>query len=715
MIKKIKKRSGRVVTFSSGKIEKAVWGAFKSSGDANRGKVRGVVVDVVNEMEKRFNGTIIPEVEQVQDLIEKVLLQKGYDEVYGAYKLYRELHRRLRKVDSLVDSDELIERYLEKTDWRVKENANMAYSLQGLNNHVAGIISSNFWMNKIYPGNIRKAHIQGDMHIHDLALLSPYCTGWDLKDFLMRGFGGVSGKVNSKPPKHLGSALGQLVNFFYTIQGEVAGAVAVSNFDTYLAPFIYYDKLNYKQVKQLMQEFVFNMNVPTRVGFQTPFTNITMDLKPTKTVAEESVVVGGKVLNRKYKDFQKEIDIINKAFAEVMMEGDAQGRIFTFPIPTYSLTKDFDWDNKNLEAVWEMTRKYGVPYFSNYINSDMDPDDARSMCCRLRLDNRVLRTRGGLFAANPLTGSVGVVTMNLARLGYLAKSESSGEKYRKRKFFSLLGELMDLARDSLTIKRDKVEDFTEKGLYPYCKHYLSDIYERNKCYWRNHFNTIGLNGMNEALVNMIGKGIETEEGKALALEVIDYMREKITIYQKETGEMFNLEATPAEGTSYRFARIDKQKYPDMVCANEKEYKKKKVAPYYTNSSHLPVGYTDDIFEAFDHQDELQCAYTGGTVLHGFLGESLPDTKSVKALVRKLAENYKMPYFSMTPTFSVCLDHGYLKGEHKTCPKCKKKGKTTECEVFSRIVGYLRPVSQWNDGKTQEYKDRKEYKVKDKKK
>jgi ribonucleoside-triphosphate reductase (formate) len=710
IIKKIRKRSGRVVAFSPGKIEKAIWAAFKAGERADKGKVREVTQEVVAELEKRFNGMLIPEVEQVQDIIEKTLLKRGHEAVYKAFKLYRELHRKLRKVDSLVDSDELIEKYLEKNDWRVKENANMTYSLQGLNNHVASIISSNFWLNRIYPKLIRKAHIQGDLHIHDLALLSPYCTGWDLKDFLLRGFGGVSGKVNSKPPKHLGAALGQLVNFFYTIQGEVAGAVAVSNFDTCMAPFVRYDNLSYKELKQLMQEFVFNMNVPTRVGFQTPFTNVTMDLKPTKTVAKESVVVGGKILKETYGEFQKEIDMFNRAFAEVMMEGDAQGRIFTFPIPTYSITKDFDWNNKTLEPIWEMTRKYGVPYFSNYVNSDMDPDDARSMCCRLRLDNRVLRRRGGLFAANPLTGSVGVVTINLPRLGYLARTESK-PGHVKRKFFSLLGEQMDLAKESLIIKRDKVEDFTEKGLYPYCRYYLSDIYERNKVYWRNHFNTIGLNGMNEALVNMLGKNIVDEEGKALALEILGYMREKIMIYQKETGEMFNLEATPAEGTSYRFARIDKQKYQDMICANEEDYKKKGVAPYYTNSTHLPVGQTEDIFEAFDHQDELQCAYTGGTVLHGFLGESLSDTKSVKNLVRKLSANYKMPYFSLTPTFSVCPEHGYLKGEEKFCPKCKKEGKKTECEIFSRIVGYLRPVSQWNDGKVQEYKNRKEYKVK----
>lgn len=482
--------------------------------------------------------------------------------------------------------------------------------------------------------------------------------------------------MNSKPPKHLSSALGQLVNFFYTLQGEVAGAVAMSNFDTYLAPFIRHDKLSYKEVKQLMQEFLFNMNVPTRVGFQTPFTNISMDLVPTKTVAEEAVIIGGKPINAKYGDYQKEIDIINKAFAEVMMEGDAQGRVFTFPIPTYSITKDFDWDNKNLEPVWEMTRKYGIPYFSNFINSEMDPEDARSMCCRLRLDNKVLRKRGGLFAANPLTGSIGVVTINLPRIGYEAAKDRKSLEGAKGRFFAILGERMDLAKESLVVKRAELESLTERNLYPYCSFYLSDIYKRNKVYWRNHFNTIGINGMNEALVNLMGKTIVEPEGKEFALEVMDYMRDKILIYQKELGEMFNLEATPAEGTAYRFARLDKERYPDIKTASEK-------TPFYTNSTHLPVDATDDLFEALDHQDELQCKYTGGTVMHGFLGESLPTAEMTKKLVRKVAENYKLPYFSVTPTFSICPKHGYIKGEWQYCPKCdkeigwKEKGKKTK--------------------------------------
>ena len=661
MIKEIKKRDGRIVKFNINKIERAIWQAAKAAGGKDRPKAKILAELVVKELEKRFNHTIIPEVEQVQDLVQKILLKKGHEKTHRAYTLYRDLHTKLRDISSLVDSDELIEKYLEKESWLVKENANMTYSLQGLNNHVASIISSNFWLNKLYSRDVRKAHAYGDMHIHDLALLSAYCTGWDLKEFLMRGFGGVEGKVSSTPPKHFGTALGQLVNFFYTLQGEVAGAVAVANFDTYLAPFIRFDKLNYEQVKQHMQEFIYNMNVPTRVGFQTPFTNVTLDLKPSGIAASEAVIIGGKPVNARYKDFQKEIDMFNRAFAEVMSEGDAQGRVFTFPIPTYSITKNFDWDNKNLESVWEMTRKYGIPYFANYVNSDMSPDDARSMCCRLRLDNRVLRQRGGLFAANPLTGSLGVVTVNLPRLGFLSKS--------KKEFFSNLTRIMDIARESLETKRQIVESYTKKGLYPYCKWYLSDVYKRSGKYWSNHFSTIGINGMNEALINFMGKSIADPEGKAFALEIMNFMREKMLEYQKETKQLFNLEATPAEGTSYRFARIDKERYPDIKVANSEDEAKKDFVPFYTNSTHLPVDKTTDLFEALDHQDQLQCRYNGGTVLHGFLGESLANTNSVKSVVRKISQNYHLPYFTITPTFSICPKHGYLKGEWKFCPKC----------------------------------------------
>ncbi|MBU1085513.1 MAG: ribonucleoside triphosphate reductase [Candidatus Beckwithbacteria bacterium] len=699
-IKKIKKRDGRIVSFEISKIERAILLAAKAAGGKNKNRAKFLAGLVVKDLEERFNKTITPEVEQVQDLVEKILLEKGHEKTLRAHTLYRDLHTRLRDITSLVDSDELIQKYLDKASWLVKENANMTYSLQGLNNHVASIISSNFWLNKIYPRKVRKAHLYGDIHIHDLALVSAYCCGWDLKDILVKGFGGVSGKINSAPPKHFSTALGQLVNFFYTLQGEVAGAVAVASFDTYLAPFIRFDKLSYKEVKQAMQEFVYNMNVPTRVGFQTPFTNVTLDLTPSKMVGEEMVIIGGKPIKAQYKDFQKEMDMLNRAFGEVMLEGDAQGRVFTFPIPTYSVTKDFDWDNPVLEPIFEMTRKYGIPYWANYVNSDMKPEDSRSMCCRLKLDNRVLRKRGGLFAANPLTGSTGVVTINLPRIGYLAKT--------KKEFFQKLGKTMRICRDSLLIKRKAIEGFTEKGLYPYCSYYLADVKKRMDQYWSNHFSTIGILGMNEALENFLSKSIKDDEGKAFALEVMSFMRKRILQYQKSTGQMFNLEATPAEGTSYRFARIDKKKNPDILVANENDLDKNGVEPFYTNSTHLPVDSTDDIFEALDHQDGLQCKYNGGTVFHGFLGESLNDTVTVKKLIKKIASNYSLPYFTLTPTFSICPVHGYLKGEHKYCPKCG--GKKNFCEVYSRVVGYLRPVSQWNPGKEAEFGKRKTYKA-----
>jgi ribonucleoside-triphosphate reductase len=480
----------------------------------------------------------------------------------------------------------------------------------------------------------------------------------------------------------------------------VAGAVAVANFDTYLAPFIREDRLSYKEVKQAMQEFVYNMNVPTRVGFQTPFSNVTLDLSPEGAVAEEAVIIGGKPIKAQYKDYQKEMDMFNRAFAEVMMEGDAQGRVFTFPIPTYSVTKDFDWDNSVLEPVFEMTRKYGIPYWANYINSDMKPEDSRSMCCRLKLDNRVLRKRGGLFAANPLTGSVGVVTINLPRIGHTVKTA--------KEFYQKLNKLLRLAKDSLLIKREAVEKFTAQGLYPYCRFYLGDVKKRTGKYWANHFNTIGIVGMNEAIANLLGKSIVDREGREFALEVMSFIRKRILQYQRSTGELFNLEATPAEGTSYRFARIDKQQHKDIMVANQGDRKNGEAEPFYTNSTYLPVDWTDDIFDALDHQDELQCKYNGGTVFHGFLGESPGDNKAVKGLIKKIASGYNLPYFTLTPTFSICRVHGYIKGEHKFCPKCK--GKKERCEIYSRVVGYLRPVSQWNPGKEAEFDKRKTYRL-----
>lgn len=591
----------------------------------------------------------------------------------------------------------LVDDYLKKLDWQVKENSNMTYSIQGLNNYISSAISKNYWLNKIYTPQIKEAHENGDIHIHDLNIISTYCVGWDLKDVLMEGFTGVSGKVKCAPPKHFRTALGQMVNFLYTMQGEAAGAQAFSNFDTLLAPFVRYDNLSYEQVKQAMQEFVFNLNVPTRTGFQTPFTNITMDMTVPSYYADAPVIIGGELMEETYKDFQHEMNLINKAYFEVMMAGDYTGKVFTFPIPTYNITKDFDWDNPALEGLWEMTAKYGIPYFSNFINSDMNPEDARSMCCRLRIDNRELEYRGGgLFGSNPLTGSIGVVTVNLPRIGYLSNNEAE--------FFRLLCKNMEIARESLEIKRKVIEEYTDKNLYPYTKFYLRDIKARYGVYWKNHFSTIGLVGMNEACENLLGKGIGTEEGKEFALKVMDYMRNMISNFQKETGNNYNLEATPAEGTSYRLARIDKKFFDGIKCANEKDYKNG-AKPFYTNSTQLPVNYTDDIFELLDNQDELQTKYTGGTVVHIFAGERVYDTNVVKNLVKKVCENYKLPYFTFSPTFSVCPTHGYVAGEHFKCPDCGE-----DCEVFSRVVGYISPVNQWNEGKTEEFKLRKTFDV-----
>ena len=581
--------------------------------------------------------------------------------------------------------------------WQVNENSNMAFSLQGLNNYISSEISKIYWLNKIYPPEIRQAHLDGDFHIHDLNILSVYCVGWDLYDLLMEGFKGAPGKVESRPSRHFRSALGQVVNFFYTLQGEAAGAQAFSNFDTLLSPFIRYDGLNYKEVKQALQEFIFNVNVPTRVGFQTPFTNITLDLTVPSIFADQPVIIGGKPQKETYKEFQKEMDLFNRAFIEVMLEGDAKGRVFTFPIPTYNITRDFDWENSNIDLLWKVTARYGIPYFSNFINSDMKPEDARSMCCRLRLDNRELQKRGGgLFGANPLTGSIGVVTINMPRLGYIAKDRDE--------FMSMLERLMILAKKSLEIKRKVLERFIEGNLYPYIKFYLRGVKERFNEYWKNHFSTIGLIGMNEACLNLFGENITSPKGREFTLKVLDFMRDKLFKFQNETGNIYNLEATPAEGTSYRLARIDKEKFPDIICADDKEYKKG-AEPFYTNSTQLPVNFADDVFEVLDLQDEMQTRYTGGTVVHIFVGERIDDPETVKGLVRKVCENYHLPYFTVTPTFSVCPAHGYIAGEHKKCPTCHK-----ETEVYSRIVGYLRPVKQWNKGKKEEFKMRREFRV-----
>jgi ribonucleoside-triphosphate reductase (formate) len=691
-IEKIIKRNERIDDFDADKIYKAILKAGKATKEFDESIAKTLTIRAINLVEKMFKE--IPTVEDIQDVVEEVLLSSPFKQTAKAYIIYREQHSKIREIANKAGVD-LVDQYLENLDWQVKENSNMSFSLQGLHNYIASETNKIYWLNKIYPPNIRRAHIEGAFHVHDLGVLAGYCVGWDLKDLLTVGFQGVSGKIQSDPPKHFRTALGQIVNFFYTLQGETAGAQAFSNIDTLLAPYIHYDKLSYKQVKQAMQEFIFNVNVPTRVGFQTPFTNITLDLTPSPLYKDTNVIIGGIVQKETYKEFQEEMNMFNQAFLEVMQKGDAKGRVFTFPIPTYNITKDFDWENPNLDHLWRVTGKYGIPYFANFINSDMDPEDTRSMCCRLRLDTKQLQTRGGgLFGSNPLTGSIGVVTINLPRIGYLVKNE--------KEFIKHLSDLMDLAKESLEIKRKIIEHFTEKGLYPYSKFYLRQIKQRFNKYWTNHFSTIGLIGMNEACLNLLKVSIATEEGKKFALDVINFMREKLSLYQEETQNFYNLEATPAEGTSFRLALIDKKRYPDIICANDNQLKLG-AKPFYTNSTLLPVNYTDDLFEALDHQDDLQTRYTGGTVMHAYVGERVEDPNAVKNIIRKVFENYGLPYLSLTPTFSICPEHGYLDGEHKNCPKC-----LNSCEIYSRVVGYLRPVNQWNDGKRSEYELRKEY-------
>lgn len=690
----ITKRDGRVDDFDATKITAAILKAGKATGEFEEREARRLTMQVLS-LAAALHLPEQPDVETIQDVVEQVLLDSSFRATAKAYILYREQRAQLRRLKTKANLD-LMEGYLNKMDWRVRENSNMGFSLQGLNNYIASDITSEYWLNRIYTPAIRDAHTNGDLHLHDLNLLSVYCVGWDLMDLLRQGFKGVAGNVESAPPRHFRSALGQLVNFFYTLQGEAAGAQAVSSFDTLLAPFIRYDNLSPEEVKQALQEFVFNINIPTRVGFQTPFTNITLDLNVPAIYRDTPVVIGGvDQQDATYGDFQKEMDILNNAFAEVMMEGDNKGRVFTFPIPTYNITRDFDWDNDRHEALWRMAGRYGIPYFSNFVNSDMSPDDARSMCCRLRLDNRELRKRGGgLFGANPLTGSIGVVTINLPRLGYRATDVAD--------FLTKLDALMDVARDSLTIKRKELERFTDGGLYPYTTFYLRDIKARTGHYWTNHFSTVGIVGMHEACLNLLGTGIASEEGQAFALRVLQHMRARLERYQEETGAFFNLEATPAEGTSYRLARLDQKQCPGILSASGKP---DQVVPYYTNSTHLPVGYSSDIFEVLDLQDDLQGTYTGGTVLHGFLGEEVSDAATVRNLVRGITGHYKLPYFTLTPTFSICPEHGYLRGEQAHCPQCDK-----ETEVYSRVVGYLRPVARWNDGKQEEYAHRKTYVV-----
>jgi ribonucleoside-triphosphate reductase len=694
-MKFVRKRDGRLEPFDQERITNAIWKAAKAVGGKDRELAKRLSDQVVAELKRRFGEDGVPTVEEIQDIVEKILIENGHARTAKAYILYRKQHQDLRELAALLSSADLVDQYLDIEDWRVKENSNMSYSLQGLNNYLSSTVIAKYWITRIYPPNIADAHFSGDVHIHDLGVLGPYCVGWDIKDLLLTGFGGVPGKIESVPAKHFRTALGQVVNFFYTLQGEAAGAQAFSNFDTYLAPFIRYDGLNQKEVEQSLQEFFFNMNVPTRVGFQTPFTNVTLDLRVPEFMKDEPVIVGGEVKDATYGEMEKEMEMFNNAFAEVLSKGDAKGRVFTFPIPTYCITKDFDWDSPVSQKIFDVAAKYGAPYFSNFVNSDMKPEDVRSMCCRLRIDNRELRKRGGgFFGANPLTGSIGVVTLNLPRIGYLAKNEDE--------FFERLEALMELAKDSLEIKRKVLEQFTEGGLYPYSRRYLRGVKETFGKYWKNHFSTIGLVGMNEAILNLFGYGIATKDGLEFAVKVLNFMREKLADFQEETGNIYNLEATPAEGASYRLARIDKRKYPDIIAANEK-YLARGAEPFYTNSSQLPVDHEADLFEALEHQDRLQTLYTGGTVFHIYLGERLYSWRAAAELARKVAWNFRLPYFTLTPTFSVCPTHGYLSGEHKQCPKCG-----ANCEVYSRVVGYLRPVDQWNDGKQAEFAIRKTF-------
>ncbi len=692
---KIIKRDGREIEFDKNKIKNAIAKANKVTLEIEE-KEMEKVLNLVMSLLRGKNPSDIVNIEEVQDCVEVSLMRLGYEQTSKSYILYRTQHAEMRSL-AIASSLGIIDNYLDESDWQVKENSNMGYSLQGLNNHIFSEVSKTYWLNRIYPKEIRDSYEKGDIHLHDLGNLSVYCVGWDLMDLLLEGFKGVSGKVQSKPAKHFGTALGQIVNFMYTLQGEAAGAIAFSNFDTLLAPFIRYDALDKKEVKQALQEFIFNMNVPTRVGFQSPFSNITLDLNPSANFSKQRVIIGGVEKDEFYSEFQEEMNVLNESLFEVLLEGDASGRVFSFPIPTVNITKDFDWGNPRLKGLWDMTAKYGIPYFSNFINSDMKPEDTRSMCCRLRLDLDELDKRGGgLFGANALTGSIGVVTINLPRIAFESKDEAE--------FISKLEERMYLSRESLEIKRKIIEKFARLNLYPYTTYYLRNIYNAHGEYWKNHFSTIGLLGMNEASINLLGKDIGSKEGSEFAQRVLIYMRSKLVEYQKETGNLYNLEATPAEGTAYRMAIKDKKKFPDIIVANEADYVKG-AKPFYTNSTHLPVNYTDDMFEALEIQDKLQTKYTGGTVMHLFLGERIMDSESVPKLVKSICENFELPYFTFTPTFSVCPSHGYLDGEIKECIKCG-----SECEVYSRIVGYLRPIKAWNEGKNAEWNERKTYKI-----
>lgn len=693
--KSVQKRDTQFSEFNIEKISKAINAAFINNKNylsiEDRDRVDEIVITITENVEKRLAelDTEYVHIEVIQDYVIEEINNSGYLIIGELYEKYRK-ERAYSRSSFVERSIKEIDSYINKANWNVKENSNMRYSLQGLNVSLFTDSSKEYWLNKVYSKEIANAHYDKDMHIHDLYLLSAYCVGWDLKDILQVGFTGVPGKITSKPAKHFTIALNHIFNFIFTLQGEAAGAEALSNFDTLLAPFIYYDGLNEQDVKRALESFLFNMNVPTRVGFQCPFSNITMDLVCPKHMQNELVIVGGEYKSKTYGEFQKEMDMLNIAFAEVMTKGDGAGQLFSFPIPTYCIDDSFDWDNPNYQPIWEMTAKYGIPYFANYVNSDLSKEDSRSMCCRLKLDLTQLHKRGGgLFGANALTGSMGVVTINLPRIGHSAIS--------KEDYFDKLNKVVDIAKDSLLTKMDFIEDLTEKGLYPYTSFYLRSVKERTKKYWTNHFLTIGIIGAHESCLNFLGKGIDTEEGHAFAIEIMDFLNAKVIQYQKDYDKLFNLEATPAEGLSYSFYRADKAKYPDMKCFSLED------KLFYTNSTALPVDTKLDLFSALAHQDTLQPKYTGGTVYHIFLGERVNDTESVKKLIKKILHSYKIQYISVTPSFSICRDHGYLVGEQDTCPICG--GKTL---IYSRAVGYIRSVSDWHEGKQDEFGRRTNY-------
>ncbi len=680
------KRNGKTVDFDISKISKAITLAFEACDKKyNPDVIDLIALRVTSHFEPKVKGDKIA-VEDIQDSVETVLAQAGYGDAAKAYILFRRQREKLRNMKStILDYKALVDSYVKSTDWRVKENSTVTYSVGGLILSNSGAITANYWLSEIYDDEIAQAHQNADLHLHDLSMLTGYCAGWSLRQLIEDGLGGITGKISSAPAKHLATLCNQMVNFLGIMQNEWAGAQAFSSFDTYLAPFVKTDNLSYDQVKKCIESFVYGVNTPSRWGTQAPFSNITLDWVCPPDMIDKPAIVGGKEQDFTYGDCKKEMDMVNKAFIEIMIEGDVNGRGFQYPIPTYSTTRDFDWsDTENNRLLFEMTSKYGIPYFSNYINSDMEPSDVRSMCCRLRLDLRELRKKsGGYFGSGESTGSVGVVTINMPRLGYTAENEED--------FYRKLDRLMDIAARSLKIKRDVITKLLNEGLYPYTKRYLGTF--------NNHFSTIGLVGMNEACLNAswIKKDLTDAKAQKFTQDVLNHMRERLSDYQEMYGDLYNLEATPAESTSYRLAMHDKKRYPDIITASQGE------TPYYTNSSHLPVSYTDDVFTALDIQDELQTLYTSGTVFHTFLGEKLPDWKAAAALIRKIAENYKLPYYTLSPTYSVCSEHGYIAGEHFSCPKC---GKVTE--VYSRITGYYRPVQNWNDGKSQEYKERVEY-------